>query len=148
VTAVPLAAGVLAALVSGGVALAAGWGLLGSALLALGVALAVGAVTQRWAPRRPGAASRQDEITLAGRDGTVVTAVPGPPPGSAGAAATAAAAPAASTGPVARGSGEVTLVVEGHVVRMDAYADAPLAVGAPVRVVRVLSPTSVLVEPR
>jgi hypothetical protein len=141
VTAVPLAAGVLAALVTGGAALAAGWGLLGSVLLALGAALAAGAVTHRWAPGRSGTAAgaRTDEVTLAGRDGTVVTAVPGPLPGST---TPAPGAPAQGAG------GEVTLVVEGHVVRLDAYAELPLAVGAPVRVVRVLSPTSVLVTPR
>ena len=45
------------------------------------------------------------------------------------------------------GFGEVSLVVAGHLSKLNARCNEPLAMGKPVVVVAVLSPTAVLVEP-
>jgi len=62
--------------------------------------------------------------TLAGRDGTVVSAVP------------------------ENGYGEVSIVVAGHLTKLNARGDAALPAGTPVTIVAVRSPTSVLVTRR
>lgn len=61
---------------------------------------------------------------LTGREGTVISAVP------------------------ADGYGEVTVTVTGHLTKLNARAEEPLAVGTPVRVTAVLSPTAVQVARR
>jgi membrane protein implicated in regulation of membrane protease activity len=61
---------------------------------------------------------------LTGREGTVISAVP------------------------ADGYGEVSVVVSGHITKLNARGDEALAVGTPVRVSAVLSPTAVQVTRR
>lgn len=61
---------------------------------------------------------------LTGREGTVISAVP------------------------ADGYGEISLVVSGHITKLNARGDSPLAVGTPVTVTSVLSPTAVIVSRR
>lgn len=62
--------------------------------------------------------------TLAGRDGTVVSAVP------------------------EEGYGEVSIVVAGHITKLNARGETALPAGTPVTITAVLSPTSVLVTRR
>lgn len=61
---------------------------------------------------------------LAGREGTVISAVP------------------------ADGYGEVSVLVSGHITKLNARGDEPLPVGTPVVVTTVLSPTAVQVRRR
>lgn len=61
---------------------------------------------------------------LMGREGTVISAVP------------------------ADGYGEISLVVSGHITKLNACGDSPFAVGTPVTVTSVLSPTAVVVSRR
>ncbi len=61
---------------------------------------------------------------LAGRDATVVSAIP------------------------EDGFGEVSIVASGHITKLNARAANSLAAGTPVTITAVLSPTSVLVQPR
>ncbi len=62
--------------------------------------------------------------TLAGRDGTVVSAVP------------------------EDGYGEVSIVAAGHITKLNARGETALPAGTPVTITAVLSPTSVLVARR
>lgn len=46
------------------------------------------------------------------------------------------------------GLGQVTVTVAGHITRLNARADSSLEPGTPITVIRVLSPTAVVVEAR
>ncbi len=61
---------------------------------------------------------------LTGRDATVVSAIP------------------------EDGFGEISIVASGHITKLNARATTGLPAGTPVTITAVLSPTSVLVEPR
>lgn len=61
---------------------------------------------------------------LTGRDATVVSAIP------------------------EDGFGEISIVASGHITKLNARATTALAAGTPVTITAVLSPTSVLVQPR
>lgn len=61
---------------------------------------------------------------LTGRDATVVSAIP------------------------EDGFGEISMVASGHITKLNARATASLPAGTPVTITAVLSPTSVLVQPR
>ena len=73
--------------------------------------------------RRGGDDATVRSASLAGRTGSVVSAIP------------------------TDGYGDVSIVVAGHITRLNARAGAALPAGTPVRVTAVLSPTSVMVEP-
>jgi membrane protein implicated in regulation of membrane protease activity len=97
--------------------------------LAAAVGVAAGATAGGFAAWLTAALSRDGGGTprgadLAGREGTVISAVP------------------------ADGYGQVTVTVTGHLTRLHARAGEPLAVGTPVRVTAVLSPTAVQVARR
>lgn len=98
--------------------------------LAIGLGLVSGLVVGAgvgWASYRlkqGGDESNVRTAELTGHEGTVISAIP------------------------ADGFGEVSVVAAGHITKLNARASAPLSAGTPVRVVAVLSPTSVLVESR
>lgn len=93
-------------------------GLAGGAVLGLGTAKASRVLM------RGGDESTVRTASLVGATGTVVEAIP------------------------ASGLGQVTVTVAGHITRLNARADSPLEPGTPIAVIRVLSPTAVVVEAR
>jgi membrane protein implicated in regulation of membrane protease activity len=74
--------------------------------------------------RRGGDEATVRSADLAGHDGTVISAIP------------------------EGGLGEVSVVIAGHITKLNARAAEPLAVGTPVRVTAVLSPTAVHITRR
>jgi hypothetical protein len=120
-------AGFLAAFGFGGaLALNAGTGTGVATLVGLGAGAAAGGVagwlTSTLSKDDGDATPRSADLT--GREGTVISAVP------------------------SDGYGEVSVVVSGHITKLNARAVEPLAVGTPVRVSAVLSPTAVQVTRR
>lgn len=98
--------------------------------VAAGVGLGAGAVAGGFAGwltttlTKDGGDATPRSGDLAGHDGTVISAVP------------------------ADGYGEVSVVIAGHITKLNARAAEPLAVGTPVRVTAVLSPTAVHIARR
>lgn len=113
--------GFVGALVHGGTG-SHGWAT-GAGLLA-GVVVGAGAGWLSAALNRGGDSSTVRSSSLAGRDATVVSAVP------------------------QEGYGEVSVVVAGHITKLNARSDGPLAAGTPVTITAVLSATSVQVSRR
>jgi membrane protein implicated in regulation of membrane protease activity len=99
-----------------------GWAT-GAGLLA-GVLVGAGAGWLSSALSRDDDSSTVRSSSLAGRDATVVSAVP------------------------AEGYGEVSVVVAGHITKLNARAGTALPAGTPVTITAVLSATSVQVAPR
>ncbi len=99
-----------------------GWAT-GAGLLA-GLVVGAGAGWLSSALNRGGGDSTVRSSSLAGRDATVVSAVP------------------------EDGYGEVSIVVAGHITKLNARAGTALPAGTPVTITAVLSATSVQVAPR
>ncbi|CAM3291340.1 hypothetical protein NODU109028_09705 [Nocardioides dubius] len=96
---------------------------IGLGLLA-GVIVGAGAGLASYKLKQGGDESNVRTGDLVGHEGSVVNAIP------------------------ADGFGEVSIVASGHITKLNARAGQPLNAGTPIRITAVLSPTSVLVEPR
>jgi membrane protein implicated in regulation of membrane protease activity len=92
--------------------------------LGAGLVVGAGAGWLSAALNRGGDESTVRSSSLAGRDATVVSAVP------------------------AEGYGEISVVVNGHITKLNARAGEALPAGTPVTITAVLSATSVQVAPR
>lgn len=92
--------------------------------LAAGVVIGAGAGLLTRALNRDDDGSTVRSSALVGREATVVSAVP------------------------ESGYGEISVVVSGHITKLNARAEGPLPAGTPVTITAVLSPTSVQVARR
>lgn len=111
---------------SGALALNAGAGTTLATIIGLAAGLLVG-LGAAWVSlmlRRGGDEATLRSSDLAGRDAMVVSPIP------------------------TEGYGEVSVVAAGHITKLNARCATPLGAGEAVRIVGVLSPTSVVVEPR
>jgi membrane protein implicated in regulation of membrane protease activity len=90
--------------------------------LAAGAVLGAGTAKASQVLMRGGDEATVRTASLVGATGTVVEAIP------------------------TVGLGQVTVTVAGHITRLNARADSPLEPGTPITIIRVLSPTAVVVE--
>jgi membrane protein implicated in regulation of membrane protease activity len=92
--------------------------------LAAGVLVGVGAASVSLVLRRGGDEATVRTSDLAGRDAMVLSPIP------------------------TEGYGEVSVVAAGHITKLNARCSTALGAGEAVTIVGILSPTSVVVEPR
>lgn len=92
--------------------------------LVAGLIVGAGAGWISWKLKQGGDESNVRTGDLTGASGTVISAIPDD------------------------GYGEVSIVVSGHITKLNARAGAALSAGTPITITAILSATAVLVEPR